>query len=85
MRVQEGIITSFERKNTVFCFRVYFYQKMQREKKMPLINMKLKNRAVRKNTKHCRYCEATSCFLRLGFISAGILYITMQKIKVGKQ
>lgn len=51
---------------------------------MQYINLKFKNKAVRKNTKQYRYYEATSCFLRLEFLSAGILYITVHKIKSGK-
>lgn len=47
--------------------------------------MKLRNKAVRKNIQHYRYYEATNCFLMLEFISAAILYITVHKIKVGRQ
>lgn len=75
---------SFECKNTVLCLRVLYLLKNAKGKKMQYLNLKFKNKAVRKNTKHYRYYEATSCFLRLEFISAGILYITAHKIKSGK-
>lgn len=52
---------------------------------MKYVNMKLKNKAVRMNIQNYRSYEATSCFLSLEFISAGILYITAYKIKAGKQ